>query len=121
MTVQKQPFPATTSRAADNDGNLANIWYYLLRTFFNRTGGSGAALAAVDITVSASPFTYSTDLSGSVVVQGGTVSAISVVRGNSTVNAGVTSGVIPVMRGDQVTVTYSVLPTMTFLPSEAAN
>ena len=71
-----------------------------------------APLAAV--TVGGSPFTYIAPDNGKVVVQGGTVSSIELGRRGSFVTTGVTAGVVPVARGDQVRVTYTVLPTMTF-------
>jgi len=71
------------------------------------------------ITVSASPFTYTAPAAGSVVVTGGTVSAIALIRQGTTVATGLTTGLIPVSRFDQVKVTYSVVPTMTFIPGSS--
>lgn len=70
-------------------------------------------------TVGASPYAYTAPAIGDVVVQGGTVSAITRTRpGQSAVNIGVTAGIIPVQAGDVVTTTYSVAPTITFIPAE---
>jgi hypothetical protein len=68
------------------------------------------------ITVGASPYTYTASADGSVAVTGGTVTGISVIRQGTTVATGVTAGVIPLSRLDQIQVTYSVVPTMNFLP-----
>ena len=69
------------------------------------------------ITVTASPFAYTAAAAGTVVVSGGTVSAITLKRGApAAIAVGETSGVIPVSAGDIVTTTYSVLPTMSFVP-----
>ena len=69
------------------------------------------------ITVTASPFSYQAPLSGHVLINGGTVSAAAVSRDGSTFFACPTAGVVPVIRGDIVKVTYSGLPTMTMDPS----
>ena len=70
----------------------------------------------VDITVGASPFTYQALSAGSVLLAGGTVSAVVLTRNVGFFTAPMTSGFFPVCRFDQITVTYSVLPEMTFLP-----
>lgn len=119
MAVQLQPFPSTNSPAGEGSSEpMANIWFYLFRTMWNRLGGSGSTLVTSTITVGVSTFVYSTDISGTVVVRGGTVSEISIVRGTDNIVTGVTAGPIPLLRGDSIAVTYSVAPTMTFLPSE---
>jgi hypothetical protein len=69
------------------------------------------------ITVGASPFTYIAPFNGQVSVTGGTVSLIQIIRQGTTVATGLTTGLIPVSRGDQVKVTYTVVPTVVFLPS----
>jgi predicted Rossmann-fold nucleotide-binding protein len=66
------------------------------------------------VAVGASPFTYVAQDSGRLVVQGGTVSLIELGRKGTFVTTGITTGVIPVSRGDSVRVTYTVLPTLTF-------
>lgn len=77
-----------------------------------------AALAqpVAAITPGASPFTYTAPFAGSIAVTGGTVSAIALIRQGTTVATGLITGLIPVSRYDQVKVTYSVVPTMTFIP-----
>lgn len=87
------------------------------------TGGNaslspnGAAGALAAITVGASPFSYTAPAAGSVVVGGGTVSAITLKRGTpAAITMGITAGNVPVSPGDIVTTTYSVLPTMNFVP-----
>ena len=81
---------------------------------------STAQVAA--ITPGASPYTYTlTEQVGvndaDVIVGGGTVSAIAVGRGGGTgVTTGLTSGTFRLARGDFLTVTYTVAPTMTLVP-----
>lgn len=74
------------------------------------------AQPAQSITVGASPFTYTAAFDGTVAITGGTVSAIAIIRQSATVATGLTTGLIPLSRSDQVQVTYSASPTMTFLP-----
>jgi hypothetical protein len=68
------------------------------------------------ITPGASPYTYKAPFAGSVAVTGGTVSAIAILRQGTTVATGLTTGVFPVSRGDSLVITYSSLPTVTFIP-----
>lgn len=119
MSVNLQPFPSSNAPVSEGGATpLAQIWYYLLRTIWQRLGGSGSTLPAQTVTVTASPFQYSSDISGTLVVQGGTVSEIDIVRGGSSVTTGQTAGAIPMLRGDLVNIVYSGKPNVTFLPSE---
>jgi hypothetical protein len=72
------------------------------------------------VTVGASPFIYTASFSGSVAITGGTVSAIALIRQGASIATGLTTGLIPVSRRDQVQVTYTALPTMTFIPGSSA-
>lgn len=77
----------------------------------------GATGAIASITVGASPYAYTAPAAGTVVVSGGTVSAITLKRGTpAAISVGETAGVIPVSAGDIVTTTYSAAPTMSFVP-----
>lgn len=87
----------------------------ILQRFFNTLVSPAAAFQVV--TVTTSPFTYVAGSSGSLAVSGGTVSAIDLTRTNTTISTGATSGIIPVANGDRITITYSVLPTVTFIPA----
>lgn len=69
------------------------------------------------VTVGASPFTYTAPFDGIVSVTSGTVSAIAIIRSGTTVSTGITTGLIPVRRLDQVRITYTVSPTVVFLPN----
>ncbi|AKA60334.1 hypothetical protein P26218_31 [Rhodoferax phage P26218] len=90
-----------------NTGMVTRQWYLYFQ-------GSDPA-AATAVVVGVSPFTYVPSEVGSVVVRGGTVSLIEVIRKGIAVNVGVTAGIIPIARGDQLRITYTVLPTVTFL------
>ncbi len=69
------------------------------------------------ITVGVSPFSYTAPFNGSVAVSGGTVSVISIIRQGVTVATGVIAGFFALSRLDQIQVTYTVAPTMAFLPT----
>jgi len=69
------------------------------------------------VTVGVSPYTYLASQDGTLIVRGGTVSQISYVRNTGSFNIGVVAGPIPMLMADAVTITYTVLPTVTFLPS----
>lgn len=76
-----------------------------------------AAQPVKTITVGASPFTYTAPFNGNVAVTGGTVSAISIIRQGVSVATGLITGLIPASRADQIQVTYTGIPTMTFIPT----
>ena len=70
------------------------------------------------ITVGVSPYTYSALVRGSVIVSGGTVSAIAFSRDGTTFyTTGQTAGMFTLNAQDRLRVTYTGLPTMTFVPT----
>ena len=69
------------------------------------------------ISPSGSPFTYTAPFNGSVIVTAGSVSDIAIVRQGTSIETGVTVGQFMLSRLDQLVVTYSMAPTMTFLPT----
>lgn len=68
------------------------------------------------VTLTGSPFDFLATGDGLVVVSGGTVSAISYGRNGTFTALGITAGLIPVKLGDVVRVTYTVAPTVSFIP-----
>lgn len=64
---------------------------------------------------SGSPFAFHVNQPGQMLVKGGTVSDITIIRSSST-STGLTSGFIPVGLGDDIVITYSVAPTLVFFP-----
>jgi hypothetical protein len=68
------------------------------------------------IIVGASPFMYPAPRGGFIIINGGTVSKVEFTR-TLTYNTGQTQGCFPVSLGDQLTVSWSVKPTMTFVPT----
>lgn len=69
------------------------------------------------VALGASPAAYTAPFTGTVVITGGTVTIITLTRQGTAVATGLTAGIIPVSRGDVITVTYAVLPTVSFLPT----
>lgn len=110
MTIQYRGLP-TYQEPMDDKGNMRASW----RRWFAATDNGTPPAAELSITVGASPFAYQSTQKGFVVVNGGTVSAISVTR-NGTYTTGQTTGVFPLSLADILTVTWSVKPTMTFFP-----
>lgn len=102
--------PNSTQPIADPKGMVTQVW---LRFF-------GALVAAPEpispVAVGASPTSFTASQNGSVVVSGGTISAVSLTRAGTAIAFGTTRS-IPVANGDIVTVTYSVTPTINFLPA----
>lgn len=73
--------------------------------------------AASSPIVTASPYSYSDPIrDGLLVVSGGTVSLIEYGRRGVFTALGITSGLIPVRSGDVVRITYTVAPTVRFIP-----
>lgn len=89
-------------------------WYRFWQGIF--TGAAPGAESPV--TPGASPYTYTAPFRGFLIVQGGTVSLIEFSRGGTTYrNVGVTAGAIPANSQDLIRITYTVAPTLTFVPT----
>lgn len=96
-----------------NKGETSRGWY----TYWLGISKGQPNAAIAPITRTASPFTYTAAQGGTVVIQGGTVSMVSINRdGINNFNTGQTQGLFPVSQGDSLIVTYTVGPTMTFIP-----
>lgn len=72
--------------------------------------------AVMDIDLTGSPFTITPNALGTLIITSGTISNITLTRGNTDI---VLTGekIIPIRLTDTVTITYSVLPTVQFLPN----
>ena len=75
--------------------------------------GTGAAIQAV--TVGISPYTYTATTGGTLAVTAGTVTGVTLTRAG--VTAAVAVGNIPVRNGDAVAITYTAVPTVSFIPT----
>jgi hypothetical protein len=70
----------------------------------------------VPVTVTASPFSYTADRDGFLVVQGGTVTKQEYGRTGTFTDVGLLNSMLPILLGDIIRVTYTVAPTITFIP-----
>lgn len=102
--------PNSNQPLTDGKGFVTQVW----QRFFGALVEPAAAISAV--AVSASPTSFTAAGSGTVVISGGTISAVTLTRAGSVVSFG-TTRVVPVANGDLVTVTYSVAPTISFIPT----
>ena len=102
-----------TTAFATNAANTAqsNAETYALNQI---QAGTGAAIQT--ITAGASPYTYTTSAVGNLLVSGGTVSAITLNRGTTSLTLPSVTGFIPMDNSDSVTITYTVAPTMNWIP-----
>ena len=75
--------------------------------------GVGASIQA--ITVGASPYTYTATTGGTLAVTAGTVTGVTLTRAG--VTAAVAVGNIPVRNGDAIAITYTLAPTVSFIPA----
>ena len=104
-----------------NDGppNAATVlaqhkyWQQMAEMVVN---GTYPTLKPLVITPGASPYTYAVRAPGTLMIAGGTVSAVSLVRAGVTVAMPI-AGPVAVIDGDAVTITYTVAPTVTLIPA----
>lgn len=72
------------------------------------------APAVAAIIVGASPFSFTANSKGTLIISNGTISNISLIRGSDVINL-TGQRIIPISINDIVSVTYSVAPTLQFL------
>jgi hypothetical protein len=103
--------PSDVAPIVDPDtGRVTQVW----RAFFSAL--SGKAAGAVAVRVQGSPAAYTAPDNGSLMLTGGTVTAISLVRGRDPVPVDARLYALPMSGGDTAIITYSVAPTLVFLP-----
>ena len=92
---------------------IAQAW----RSFFQQFVQAPSAI--LPITLTASPFSYTAVEPGNLAISGGTISAITLTRGTTVITLATSAAakLVPVAIGDIVTITYSILPTLQFIPS----
>lgn len=106
-----RPVPNLSSPLVNKAGKVATPWNIWFQQF------SEAPEAIQPVSVGASPFSFQPNDFGTMYVVGGTVSNIEFIRGGTTISIpGVTNRTIPMSPKDIVRVTYSVLPTISFVP-----
>lgn len=113
MTVQHNTLPNFNVPLQKN-GITGKDWYFFWANLFTGLSPGDESV----ITPGASPYIYSAPVKGSVIVNGGTVSAIAFSRNGTTFyTTGQTSGMFTLNAQDRLRVIYTVLPTMTFVPT----
>lgn len=96
-------------------GPMQKDWYLFFVSVYNAVT-QGLPQPEEALTVGASPFTYQAVIRGQVLISGGTVSAIAFSRGQTFYSTGQTTGLFQLDFGDRIRVTYTVAPTMVFIP-----
>lgn len=108
MSYQSCP---TYEQALVIKGQTSSVWYRFFQAVYKGTPPSSESA----LTVGASPFAFTAPSRGFIMLSGGTVSAVQFTRAQTTLT-GQTSGIFPISQGDTLTVTYSGLPSMVFVP-----
>lgn len=110
-----QTFPYI-SQFVDKAGKIIQPFISYLQQF------TIAPPAFASVIVGSSPFSYTAKEPGNLYISGGTVSAITLTRGNDTITLSTTRPLlIPVAIEDTVLITYTVLPNLKFIPSYGQN
>lgn len=107
------PLPNVLQNFVDGGKKIINPWIQYLQQF------TIPPPAFADITVGTSPFSYEADEPGNLFVSGGAVSSIALTRGADTIIVAPNTTnprLVPIAIADTVTVTYTVLPTIKFIP-----
>lgn len=110
-----QPLPNIVQQFVNSGRQIISPWIQYLQQF------TIAPPAFMDVTLTGSPFDYTSAEPGNLYIRGGTVSGITLTRGADTIILPATSSLIPVAIEDTVRITYSVLPTIKFIPSYGQN
>lgn len=106
------PLPNRNYPFVSKLGAIASAWASYLQQFTQQPPNF------INITVGISPFSYEAAEPGNLSITGGTIINIRLTRGTVNIDYGSgTNKIIPLAIRDIVTVTYSVLPAINFIPS----
>lgn len=95
-------------------GFTSKDWYFAWQGLYAGLPPSNV----IEVTPTGSPFTYTAPVKGFMIVRGGTVSAVEFSRDSTTYyNLTQTAGTFPVNAADLLRITYSVVPTVVFVPT----
>lgn len=109
-----QTLPNQLQSFVDSLGNITKVWSRYLQQF------TQAPPNFISIELDGSPFAYTAKEPGYIVVKSGTISQLNLIRGSVTIDL-TGQKIVPVSISDTVEVTYSILPTMQFIPIYGAN
>lgn len=101
---------SVNGRKISGEAFLVPPWNNYLQQFAQN------APAVMGIELTGSPFSITPNALGTLIITGGTISNITLTRGNVYINL-TGEKIIPIRLTDTVTITYSVLPTVQFLPN----
>ena len=107
------PLPSVLQEFVDSGRKIIVPWVQYLQQF------TIAPPSFMDITVGSSPFQYEAAEPGNLFITGGTVSGITLTRGADTITVFPSTAnprLVPIAVNDVVTVTYTVKPTIKFIP-----
>lgn len=107
--MSKAIVPSSAQPISQGGGIITTVW---LR-FFNALVSSPASVEA--ITPSQSPYSFKPSQTGSLTSSGGSGVALTFKRASATVGFGA-SATIPVSIGDEITIEYTTVPTVFFIP-----
>jgi hypothetical protein len=108
MSYQTAP---TYDTPLTQKGQTHTAWYRFFQGVYKGTPPASEST----VTLGASPYAYQAAAKGFLIIRGGTVSAAQFARSVTTLT-GQTQGIFPLSQGDTLTITYSVLPTVTWVP-----
>ena len=104
------PVPNLQAPLVNKLGRLIPPWNSWFQQF------TQPAPAVVSVTLTGSTFSYQANANGNLIISSGTVSAISLTRGTTTIALSTTRPlIVPISISDIVNITYTVAPTVQFL------
>jgi hypothetical protein len=106
-----QTLPNLQAPVLDQAGRFDSSWINFFASLVGR------ASPAVSQALTGSPASISAPAIGSVLVMGGAVMDITLIRGRTALPTGMAGGFVPVSQGDVVQITYGGRPVVTFIPS----
>ena len=109
MAIQEAPYYRPMNDSA------WQLWWNLLSQSIVAGGYDNPVTGLI---VGPSPYTVSnnTKINADIVIAGGTVSQIAYIRKGVTTVLGLTGGNVSLSPGDQLQITYSAAPTVTYIP-----
>ena len=113
MSNQQNNMPNFEQRFIEKNTNSKD-WFF----FFTGLYTGLAPQAENPVVLGASPFVYTNNVKGTVIISGGTVSAVDFSRdGTNYYTTGQTAGMFTLNAQDFLRITYTVPPTTTFVPT----
>ena len=110
-----QSFPSINVPMVDEKGFISRSWYQFLVFLWNNT--QRGAVTPHEETPGASPWTYTMDITGELLIFGGSVQQITLSRdGANFYDVGLTSGPVSAVLGDQIKITYTAVPRVIHFP-----